>query len=66
MQHTPMTTAAEVTARMMAMADDGQREVLMKFFKTAPGQYGEGDEFLGIRVPQTRRVVAEAWLPMCR
>lgn len=60
MQHTPMTTAAEVTARMMAMADDGQREVLMKFFKTAPGQYGEGDEFLGIRVPQTRRVVAEA------
>lgn len=60
MQHTPMTTAAEVTARMIAMTNDGQREVLMKFFKTAPGEYGEGDEFLGIRVPQTRRVVAEA------
>lgn len=60
MQHTTMTTAAEVTGRMKAMADDRQREVLMRFFKTAPGEYGEGDEFLGIRVPQTRRVVAEA------
>lgn len=55
-----MTTAGEVTGRMKAMADDRQREVLMRFFKTAPGEYGEGDEFLGIRVPQTRRVVAEA------
>lgn len=60
MQHTTMTTAGEVTGRMKAMADDRQREVLMRFFKTAPGEYGEGDEFLGIRVPQTRRVVAEA------
>ena len=60
MQHTTMITAAEVTGRMKAMADDRQREVLMRFFKTAPGEYGEGDEFLGIRVPQTRRVVAEA------
>ena len=60
MQHTTMTTAGEVTGRMKAMADDRQREVLMRFFKTAPGEYGESDEFLGIRVPQTRRVVAEA------
>lgn len=55
-----MDTAAEVTARMKAMADERQRETLMRFFKTAPGEYGEGDEFLGIRVPQTRSVVAEA------
>lgn len=55
-----MDTAAEVTERMKAMADERQRETLMRFFKTAPGEYGEGDEFLGIRVPQTRSVVAEA------
>jgi 3-methyladenine DNA glycosylase AlkD len=42
---------------MESLRNDEQRRVLMRFFKTGPGEYGEGDEFLGLKVPQTREVV---------
>jgi len=50
-------TAKEITKYMETLRNDGQRRVLMRFFKTGPGEYGEGDEFLGLKVPQTREVV---------
>ena len=50
-------TAKEIIGYMESLRNDEQRQVLMGFFKTGPGQYGEGDEFLGLKVPQTREVV---------
>ena len=55
-----MLTAKEIIEYMESLQDDKQRRILMRFFKTGPGEYGEGDEFLGLKVPQTREVVKEA------
>ena len=52
--------AREIISYMESLRDDKQRQVLMRFFKTAPGEYGYGDEFLGLKVPQTREVVKAA------
>lgn len=45
--------AQEMIRYMESLRNDEQRQVLMGFFKTGPGEYGEGDEFLGLKVPQT-------------
>ena len=52
-----MTKADEIISYMESLRDDAQRVHLMKFFKTGQGEYAEGDEFLGLKVPRTREVV---------
>lgn len=47
--------------RLLEHADPAQVSGLSRFFKCGPGQYGEGDVFLGIKVPVTRSVVRECW-----
>ena len=53
-------TAKDVITYMESLRNEEQRRILMGFFKTGPGEYGEGDEFLGLKVPQTREVVKAA------
>jgi 3-methyladenine DNA glycosylase AlkD len=49
-------TAAEIRRQLHACADPGSVAILQRFFKTGPGQYGEGDRFIGVKVPGIRSV----------
>ncbi len=52
-------TVVAVKKELAALADAERAKVLAGFFKTGKGQYGEGDRFLGITVPQQRKVAAK-------
>ena len=52
-------TLAALREELYALADPADAVHLQRFFKTAPGEYGAGDKFLGLRVPALRRLVKE-------
>lgn len=56
-----MTNANDIEAALLAMADERQANRMQRFFKTGPGEYGEADKFVGLKNPQVRMVVREAW-----
>jgi 3-methyladenine DNA glycosylase AlkD len=52
-------SAAAFRRRLMAHANPADAAILQKFFKTGPGQYGEGDVFVGVRLPAMRAICRE-------
>ncbi len=52
-----MNTVEDIHAEVRRLADPGKAKILQRFFKTGPGQYGEGDVFAGITVPVIRKLL---------
>jgi len=52
-------TATAITRKLRSHANPASVAILQSFFKTGPGQYGEGDRFIGVKVPGIRTVCRE-------
>ncbi|MDQ6802498.1 MAG: DNA alkylation repair protein [Acidobacteriota bacterium] len=51
--------ASQARRRLREFADPARAIFVSGFFKTGPGQYGEGDQFLGLNVPDLRKIARE-------
>ena len=49
-----MTTVNAIIQQMHSLASEERAEITRRFFKTGAGSYSEGDQFIGIRVPELR------------
>jgi 3-methyladenine DNA glycosylase AlkD len=49
----------EIRIRLQSLADPEKAKALQRFFKTGPGEYGEGNIFIGLRVPEIRKLAIE-------
>ncbi|GAB3503383.1 DNA alkylation repair protein [Spirosoma knui] len=54
-----MTTATDVKNALLALAQPERATFAARFFKTKPGQYGEGDQFLGLSMPQQHNIAKQ-------
>jgi 3-methyladenine DNA glycosylase AlkD len=55
----PLKVVQDIQAKVQELANPETAENLQRFFKTGPGEYGEGDVFVGIRVPVLRKLARE-------
>jgi len=55
-ESTPSASLSALVKDLRDLKDESKSNILQRFFKTGPGQYGEGDVFWGIAVPISRRI----------
>ena len=55
----PRLTRAAVRRALRAQADPARAVGVARFFKAGPGEYGEGDRFIGVTVPAQRAIARQ-------
>ena len=55
-----MDRLVSLRERLRALGSDSAARLFRRFFKTGPGDYAEGDQFLGVSVPQLRALLPAA------
>jgi 3-methyladenine DNA glycosylase AlkD len=50
-------TVKKIQRKLQQLGSRKRAKVSQRFFKTGPGEYGEGDVFIGVRVPDLRKLV---------
>ncbi len=48
---------SKIQQELTKKSSKAKAKILQRFFKTGPGEYGEGDIFIGVKVPEIRAIV---------